>query len=88
MLKMLKIFIPLSQYLGPTSTNSYLKKMKTKPYIEYTCSPALKQAFGNCHLPTMLLMALIKCASRPWAIKALKIYVKANDSALNQAICR
>ena len=63
MLKMLKILIPLSQYLGPTSANSCLKKTKIKPYIEYTCSLVLKQVFGNCHLPIVPLIVLIKCAS-------------------------
>ena len=38
---MLKIFIPLSQYLGPTSANSCLKRTGIKPYMEYTCSPVL-----------------------------------------------
>ena len=81
--KMLKIFIPLSQYLGPASADSSSKRTGIKPYVEYTCSPALDKHSEIAACRRMPLMALIICASRPWAIKALKIYVKTNDSALN-----
>ena len=71
--KMLKIFKPLSQYLGPASANSSSKRTGIKPYIKYTCLPALDKHSGTAACRRMPLMVLIICASRLWAIKALKI---------------